>query len=312
MDDLLKRSFRRFSENPIFFLEVSRIFSGISKCVLVQQVYKVPIEVNDKISMALNDFVEGKIGVKDLFSVTFECEKTLENFCKNTYGLEVQVTPYVGFVSRVLSKPVLTPEYLFFVGDFDRAELRQIEKKLLSGKISFERAQKKLIEKEGKLLGYPRCCIKSYEESKRTIPAESKIILEMFEKKLFDKLFASLESSRIEPVYSLFTSNFYPCSIDCDKAVSLGLSLDSWLDEYSHAFRLRTMVNALYVFNTAVVASKTNTEFGKKLRSFLCSYSKWVTFCESISDKIKKITEFSNLFINRIIFNLNYEILSKS
>ncbi len=301
MDNALEESFKRFSENPVFFLEVSRIFSGISKCVLVQQVYEVPTVVNEKISDSLSDFVKGRIGVKDLFNIAFECEKTLENFCKNTYGLEVKVVPYIGFVSRVLSRPVLTPEYLFFVGEFDRSELRQIEKKLLSGKLSFERAQKKLIEKEGKLLGYPKCCIKNYVESKRAIPAESKIILEMFEKGSFKKLFTALESSRIEPIYSLFTSNFYPCSIDCNNAVSLGLHLDSWLGQYSRAFRLRTMVNALYIFNTAVVASKLDTKFGKKLRSFLIEYDKWVIFCESISDKIKKITEFSNLFINRIL-----------
>ncbi len=317
MDRISNQVFSNFFFlNPVFFLEIARIRSHLAKCVLPQQIFDVSENVVAKVNFALQKFHAGLIDADELFHVINAAEHELKTSVKQTKLhdvckiLEIEIVPYVGLINRITCSETIDVQF-FVCKDYELKTLKSTERKILKGRISLEKGRKKLIRAEGKILGYPKCCIDEYARSKGGFPAESKLILEMIESNAFLKLLEHLERSEVIPFYSLFTSNFYPCSLECRRAAKIGEKLDNWLYQgnkiFSDAFRVRTMMNALYNLCTAYSAHIAGSEsfFGNRLREFFSKLdSSHVELITSITPHMRRLTEFTNVFISRIYASL--------
>ncbi len=307
MDFKTKSIFRdSFWYNPTFFLEISRVRCGLSRFVLPQQVFcDVVIRFAEKIEFLFNRYQHGLISLGTLFREKETIEKSIKSeishyteyvSCKR---LGLDVIPYIYFINRILKNPKFFPDIFFFVSDRSGiGEIKRIERRAIEGKIDYQRGKSKIIKLEGKLLGYPRCCIREFLKGS----AETRLILECVDGGLFKELINSLEKSEIKPFYAFFTSNFYPCSVDCRRAERIGEILDDYLDDYSIAFRLRTMVNVFYNLIVAYKTYKYDEKYKKILEDFFSKLDKkWFEVFEKSERSITNLTEFTNAFILRIL-----------
>ncbi|MEM1593481.1 MAG: DUF483 domain-containing protein [Archaeoglobaceae archaeon] len=263
---MLKVNVRSFLSNPVFFIEVSRILAGISKLVTLKP---------------------------------FEPRSLEADFC-NKNGLRAFLLE--ARVSRILSDSKIIPASLFFVAKdkrFVRA-IQRLENRVLSGAIDFERGRRKLIKLEGEAFGYPECCVKAYARSKGDFPLETKLILECFEFGTFESLIDSLKKSEVCFFPQFFTMNFYPCHVDCRRAKGIGFKLEKFLGNYENAFRLRTMLNALYLLRVAYKSTFYSGSLSKTAREFFRQQEKYIV------ETLRAIAEldyeeFSNNFIRRAL-----------
>ncbi len=311
MDSSTLEVFRaKFWLNPVLFLEASRIKSGVSKCVMPQRVFEPDFSVYETLNIQFTRFVNGDIDIEELFEVTEIIEekalKSVDPAILTVISeLDLEIIPTVAFTNRVLSREVFYPEIQFFVsrtpGDYAK-RLKKLEKKILEGKIEFGQGREKLVRIEGELLGYPKCCIDGYVESKRTFPAESRLVVECIERGIFDSVVKAFKKSQIISVPQFFTSNFYPCSVECENASRIGLELEEWLEEFANAFRIRSMVNALYYLITGYKATRVKGSYGERLRVYysrLGSEDRGVI--KAVEPHIGNLTQFTNIFISRIL-----------
>ncbi|MFN3383262.1 MAG: DUF483 domain-containing protein [Archaeoglobaceae archaeon] len=205
-------------------------------------------------------------------------------------------------ISRVLSDSKISPTTLFVVTK-DKKFLKMIqrlENRILSGDLTFQRGRKRLIELEGKLFGYPDCCVRAYARSKNDFPLETKLILECFESGTFKILVDSLKNSRIDFFPQFFTMNFYPCSVECKRAKRVGIRLQKFLGDFEKAFKLRTMLNALYLLRVAYKSTFYNGNLSKTAKKFFYFQDRDVLeMIKAISDV--DYEEFSNKFIRRVL-----------
>jgi hypothetical protein len=300
---------KHFWKNPVLSLEISRILCNASSYVLPQGILKVEEGAFDAINRKFDDFMEGKAEVDELMAEADRLEEKLNEQLNRNFGYlhELGLEPHakVAFVSRILSRGFVYPDVQIFVGKRGCKKLRElskVERRILEGRIELGKGREKLLRLEGKLLGYPDCCVGSYIESKRGFPAESRFIMECAEKGVFVKSLKALKSSKLISIPYLFTSNFYPCSIECSKAVKVGLKIQEWLDEFEDAFKLRSMLIALFYAATALRASKAAGNYGEKLRSFFSSLSPGdIGLIETLERHSGNQAEFTNLFIARIL-----------
>ncbi|WP_202320152.1 DUF483 domain-containing protein [Archaeoglobus neptunius] len=301
--------------NPVFFLELSRIECGLARCVIPQQVFQVNPVTLEELNFTYRCFLNEEIDVSELFHRSEVLEKRLaeeiaeDNIASVAKEMGFKIQPTIIFVNRILSHPVLSPDVQFYVAkEFDKQRIKNVEKKILSGKMEREKGRERLIVLEGRMLGYPDCCISGYLEGKKGLPAESRIITECVECGTFRLLLDSIVRSEIISFPQFFTSNFYPCSIECEQAIEVGRSIESWLEskEYIDAFRIRTMANALYLLVTAHKASKTEGGFGKRLQEYFSSLSaQEVEIVKAAENVIINITPFTNILISRIVGGLS-------
>ncbi|WP_456330499.1 DUF483 domain-containing protein [Archaeoglobus sp.] len=300
---------KRFWLNPVLFLEISRIKSGISKCALPQKVFEPDFSVYEKLNSKFARFMNGECEAEELYKTAEVVEKTAINtlnpvLLEAISELELRLTPVVVFASRVLKRKLFYSEIQFFISKnaADLKKLRRLDRKIIEGKIEFGKGRDRLIKIEGEILGYPECCVDKYIESKKTFPAESRLITECIENGIFDQVLKAFRESRIISLPQFFTSNFYPCSVECKRAEKVGLKIEEWLDEYRDAFRLWSMVNALYHLVVGYKASKVEDDFGRRLRSYYSGLeSRDLEVIEALSPHTANLTEFSNLFIKRVL-----------
>ncbi len=263
---MLRVDLRSFLSNPVFFIEISRILGGISKIVALKP---------------------------------FELQSLEAEFCKRN-GLKAFFLDLK--VSRILGDSKISPMTLFVVTrdkKFLKA-IQRVENRVLSGELSFQKGRRRLIELEGKLFGYPECCVKAYARSKSNIPLETKLIIECFESGTFKSLLASLKNSRIDFFPQFFTMNFYPCHLECRKAKRVGIKLVKFLGDFENAFKLRTMLNALYLLRVAYKSTFYNGNLSKKAKEFFNLQDGDVLgMLEAIVDVDYEL--FSNKFIKRVL-----------
>lgn len=313
MDENSRRIFsQNFSLSPVLFLEISRIKCNASQYVLPQNVSKVDsvdISLHETLNEHFARFINGEIGVGELLNVTEKVEEVAVDLVNGKIrdiinALNLKIIPTAIFINRILSKGVFSPEIQFFVcKDVEKLKnLKKVERKVLEGKIEFGKGRERLIRMEGKMLGYPECCVESYVESKRTFPAESRFIMEGLEKGVFKEVIRAFMDSRILSVPQLFTSNFYPCSTECEKAKKVGLKLEEWLEDYSNAFRLRSMLITLFYAATGLKASKSSGSYAERLREHYNSLgSKEVEILDIFEKNLSNQTKFTNTFLSRVL-----------
>ncbi|MEM4472868.1 MAG: DUF483 domain-containing protein [Archaeoglobaceae archaeon] len=265
---MLKVKVEEFLTNPLFFIEASRILSNLSKLVTVR--------------------LENSI---------FEFD-----FCRKN-GLKVLF--FKTRVSRIISS-LKFAEAKFFVMTRDERivkRLQRLENKVVHGDVEFEKGRRKLIMLEGKLFGYPECCYKAYARKKGSFPHETKLILEMFEKGIFEELISNLRNSVILFLPQFFTLNFYPCKADCRRAIRVGLKMEKFLNEFSIAFKLRTMLNALFLLRVAYKSASYPGLLSKKAIDFFEKLEKSeMEMLEAVAEV--DYEEFSNKFIRNLMIRI--------
>ncbi|MET1123781.1 MAG: DUF483 domain-containing protein [Archaeoglobaceae archaeon] len=209
-------------------------------------------------------------------------------FCTS---LGLKVYEYEVLVPR---KPSDSRRIQFFVS---KKAPRKLEKRERRYAENFsERVRRKLVELEGEYLGYPRCCVRSYANSAR----ESALILEAFESGLFEDLLASLARNKAIEAYQFFTSEFYPCSVDCQKAERIGRRLAKSLGEFEDVFHLRATIVVLKLLCTAYKTIPYGGSVSKAAREFFATRKEWAQFVESVKDSIVFVDVFVNEFIRRV------------
>lgn len=263
---MLKVEFSHFLSNPLFFIESSRILANISKIVSVRP------------------FPER--------SPEFE-------FCKahglKLFELETKVSRILSDLKFVESKNFLLAKD----GRFIR-KLQSIESKILDGKMDFEKGRRRLIKLEGKLFGYPECCTRTYAKSKGSFPLETSLIVDTFEKGFFEELMNKLRKSEIFFLPQFFTLNFYPCKADCRRAEKIGLKIEKSLGDFSLAFRIRTMLNTLYLLCVAYKSINYGGLLGRTAKKF---FSKLEGEELEMIEAVSRVDyeDFSNNFIRNLM-----------
>ncbi len=319
MDQLVKSVYSTFFfDNPVFFIDVSRVIAGISCCSLPQQCFDVSPVYYTTLEIALSEYLHGRINAERLFSAAESVERELlRNLKENELypvaeTLGIKIVPVVSFLSRVFSEPQLQPDIQFYacLKRESVEEWKKVEMEILKGEIDLKRGWKEILSLEGSALGYPDCCVKNYVESKGTFPAENAVILDMIESEEFASLLTAIESNKVVAYPYLFTSNFYPCSVRCKKARKIGELIEFWLEgigeAYAFAFKVRTMINALYILSTAYSAYTAGAtgKFGERLKSFFIEIdARWMELLESVHTHMRRLTTFTNMFIRRMHAN---------
>jgi hypothetical protein len=140
------------------------------------------------------------------------------------FGLRLFV---VNYLSRVFSRCMTQAKVFIYRSPDTLRSLISIKEKwegLVSEKILD--ADRFLFREEGRLLGYPSCCV-DWAESHRfssSIEKDDNERLESFEKLASKELifYISSDPDEIIPV-AYYTYEFYPCSPECEKAETVGL-----------------------------------------------------------------------------------------
>jgi hypothetical protein len=293
-----------FKSNPAFYIEVGRVKAGVTDCVLPLHPFKAVVLKYR--SVLANILANGRIPNESI-------EKSVESEIKklNDYGIlkgmDLEVVASATILNRILSTVAISPDIFIYI--CDASKVKSIRKKLKRIKsLEIKAISKNSLEYrleinkiEGELLCYPECCINSFIELKQKSvlggqPPETKAIVECIERGLFSdilKLLFSPKSELPEEIYAFFTSNFYPCRIDCEKAIEIGKSYEERLAGiYKTAYRCKLILNATYCLISAfesyklVKAKKPKTEFGKTVLEFFDSLP---------SDKKEKLDKISKL-----------------
>ena len=302
-----------FESNPSFYIEVLRIKAGLTDCVLPFHPFKDVIAKYE----IIDDYAEERI----------EKDIKRSNEYKTLREMNLDVVVSVTILDRILSELVLHPNVLVYV--CNASKVNKIRKKLkkikeLEMKAILKRSMEyrlKVNEIEGRLLNYPKCCILNFVELKYksmlglTSPPETKLVMECLENNLFLKVLKLFKNPDflVDEMYSLFTSNFYPCSIGCSKAMELGKRYEEFLEgKYKKAYKCKLLLNALYLllsaYNSYKFMKSPKTEYGQMVLNFFNSLSK------SEIDKIEKINKlvmidilnFENRYILMHTFNPIY------
>lgn len=205
-------------------------------------------------------------------------------------------------MSRVLRNSKICPASLFVVAREKRfvKSIQRLENRILSGDLDFQRGRRRLIELEGKLFGYPKCCVKAYARSKSDLPLETKLIIECIELGTFEQLINSLKKSEFRFFPQFFTMNFYPCRLECNRAKRVGTKIGKVLENFEPAFELRTMLNALYLLRVAYKSTFYDGNLSRTAREFFRLQEKEVReMMEAIAEL--DYEEFSNNFMRRVL-----------
>jgi hypothetical protein len=239
-----------FELNPSLYLELGRVLSDLSHCIVLSNLRR-----------------EEHSALKEI-------------------GLKV--ISFKSRVDRIVSskEPIFSPHtfYYVFKHSSERFVVKTLEKiERLEKKPSLKN-RLKINELEGEILGYPDCCISSFVNLKRgsvegKTPPETKTVLECMDSNVFlDVLKAFPEPKIPYCAYSLFTSNFYPCSIGCKKAIEIGKKCESFFDEIDSRFglfyRCKIVSNVLGLLVPIFEVSKIpnpKTDFGKRAKDFVVS-----------------------------------------
>jgi len=182
--------------------------------------------------------------------------------------------------------------------------LRKIEK--LEKKITKENI-KKIIKIEGKLLGYPKCCIKKFSKLKVAGRSPEKdIIIECIEKEVFYSVLKGYPDPELpEIAYSLFTTNFYPCKIDCERAVEIG----KYLTKYDRRYKYKIVLSVLNLLPPVFEIYRRfepKTEFGKLVHSFVRSLHEIKSKADCIVEKIMSDpSKFEVDYLNSVLSDMH-------
>ncbi len=145
---------------------------------------------------------------------------------------------------------------------------------------------RRMIELEGELLGYPRCCIRRFSRLKiEGKSPETTIIVECIENGIFEE-FLRFYPEPTE-INSLFTTNFYPCKLKCKNANDIGKRLI----EYDQNYRFKIAISVINLLTPVFKIYKNfkpKTDFGRLVFSFVESLGELRLKAERIVENFSK------------------------
>ena len=323
-----------FSLSPTLFLEIVRIRAGLTNCVLPQQLYESKFQID--LSNLVSAFLNGLVDAEKLERRISEVENRIKEELKSNEireilnELDIDILPFCVVVNRILSSKHLPifPEVQYYVYEMSKEnkvrrglkKTRKLEMKILRGENSLKNRMR-IIKIEGGLLGYPKCCVDEFLRLKKkailsnNFTPEKKIIIELLDIEVYNKLPKIFSNLSFEDFfYSLFTSNFYPCSIECKKAIKIGKMCEDYLEkypEYKKAYRCRLFFNIFYQLVTGyksyLLLKNANTEHSEYSKKVVNHFNSLKPDVEEILSAAKNVitdVKFGNEFIKKCMINL--------
>ncbi len=290
--------------NIAFRIELERILVGVTRCVLPNH----PFPIKDFVGLVPIDPELAK-SLAEKAIRDHPDHKELENM-----GLSAMAFPIL--LSRVL-KLTFAPDIQVFVCDIDwkdELEKRLERMKKIEAAALRERDERKwtkLVRTEGKILGYPECCIEKFVRGKlKSDPPETRLIARCIDEGLLDKIYSLLRNPTHpdEDLFIFFTSNFYPCDLKCKKALRIGVTVrDSLGGKLKRVYELKVILNSANVLMSAygtyrfVKLRGIRTEFGRLVEEFF--EGKDIGFMDSVfelysSNPLKFEEEFISMHLD--------------
>lgn len=323
--------------SPTFFVETGRIKAGTTDCAVLQQfftdigtyatekLYKI-LESQDYENIdKLEDWIDQKMGRYSLYTASREND--------------LEIIPCATVLNRI-SKPLLSPGIFFFLCNGEKSEevreklsrirdteletFKELDTSDLNG--SVEVLGSELVEKivtinrmEGELLSYPQCCISEFIESREEKRNhETDIALQCLKNRDLEfALDCFLTPQKVRDVelpnsfHSHFTSNFYPCSIECEDAIGISKRNEKYFGEFNNAYKGRLILNILYhlatCFGSYQIIKHYNLELKNDYRKYLWDFfdrfdKESLQFMEKIKDLlIYSPNEVGDTYIKKII-----------
>ena len=257
--------------NIAFRVELERIFAGVTRCVLPNH----PFPVGDFITL-IPEAPELAKSLAERAVKGHPCYEEMEKL-----GLSVVVFPIL--LSRVL-KLTFAPDIQVFVCDSEWKE--ELEKSLerirrdeeIVLRSGDERRWAKIVRSEGRILGYPKCCVEGFVGGKlRNDPPETRLIRRCIEEGVLERIYELLKnpSEPDEDLFVFFTSNFYPCDLGCERALRIGLTVRESLNgRMKKAYDLKVVLNSANLLMSAYGTYRflrvrgAKTEFGRVVEDF--------------------------------------------
>jgi len=240
--------------NISLIFETGRIAAKLSKCAMYCTSPEVSAGAGIPLQKLISGYIESIYSLRELYRYVEKLEKwALSEISFHTPKLlapyvELEAIPFCFLLNRIISslKPDFAPEMQFYIIDRkyksavskSLSKIRRIEQQAIKRR-SADRIPK-INEVEGKMLGYPGCCVSAFTKLKqerimgKQSPSPERVIAEEFVEIGLDKLTVKALKRPVElpeETYSLFTTNFYPCSLKCDRAIELGKTYQDFLDK---------------------------------------------------------------------------------
>lgn len=323
--------------SPIFFVEAGRIKAGTTDCALLQQfftdiatyateeLYKILDSQDYQNISKLEDWIYQKMERYPLYTAS------------RTNGMEV--IPCAAILNRI-SKPLFSPGIFFYLCDRGRAEevseklstIKRIEletfKELGTGNynLAAEELSRDLKEKvvginrmEGELLAYPQCCVSEFIKSKEEgRNHETDIVLQCLKNRDLElALDCFINPQKVKEVelpdsfYSHFTSNFYPCSIECENAIGISKRNKMYFGKFDTAYKGRLVLNVLYhlaiCLGSYQIIKQNNLKLENDYRKYTWNFfdrfdEESLQFMEKIKDLlIYSPNEIGDKYITKVI-----------
>ena len=325
-----------FSINPILFFEVVRILANVAVCVLPQQVFNVNSNnlhlLNTTFSyisrsINLQKFKEEINNVENRISNTLEDNKIK----KELRELGIDVLPFCTIVDKIISSKEMPifPNVQYYVYKIEEEDsvkkilekIRKMEIEILNSKNikSQLKNRLKIIKLEGELLGYPKCCINEFIKLKKKnilegykVTPEKKVIIDLLNSKMLEEFQKIIESSLSyfnESLYSLFSMNFYPCSIACRNAIKVGKICEEYLDNVENAFkkgyRCGLLFNAFYHivtgYNSYITSKNKDSSYIRQISKHYCKLKPEIKEILDASKNVITNLHFGNAFIKNCV-----------
>ncbi len=254
-----------------FYVEVLRVERGITECAM-------PVHPFRGISRYKGVIPTSPENARKLAEMEIRSSEGYEIL--REMGLEA--IPYPSMLDRVLMRVV--PDFIVYVCRRERKErvegilrkIRRAEMRAISGS---KVHALKVLRMEGRLLGYPECCVSSFVRLKgEGISPEARTVELCIEEGLFGtalEIFEKGGGDFPEELYSFFTSNFYPCRPGCERAVRIGKAIEDSLDEGLRVvYRFKIILNVLNVLSSAYATYRfvkergVKSDFGRIVKEF--------------------------------------------
>ncbi len=294
---------------PSFYIELERIRAELTYCVMPVHPF---VEIHGFVPLIL----ENPRYAKELAESTVRKGGVYRRLVE--MGMDIVIAPVL--LSRVLSFEIV-PDFSVYVCDVGgKGEVEKtVEKMAKLEKRAIKRrdlkCRLKISELEGGMLGYPKCCISNFVRLKgesaigRSIPPETFTILNCLKSGLFEELlrfFSNPPKELPQEFFAFFTSNFYPCDVNCSKAIDIGMRVYECLDSVKQKiYRCKLILNVLNLLASAYKSYEfvrrrgAKTEFGREISEFFGNLS-----ADDLSriDRISKLISANQLeFENRYI-----------
>jgi len=259
-----------------FYVEILRVKENVTDCAMPPNPFK-------GLERYRGIIIENADAARTVAEVEIKSREEYRRL--RDEGLDLIAYPSV--MSRVIPAEPF-PDFIIYVFRRDKRDriervlrrIRRFEIRALGG--SFKHALK-VMREEGKLLGYPECCVNHFVSMKgEGSPPETEVVRKCIELGFLGKaleLFKRKSDEIPEDFYSFFASNFYPCEPGCRRAVEIGERVERRIvDESMRKFyRFKIVLNVLNILASAyatyefVTARGARSEFGKIVLKFFKS-----------------------------------------